>query len=381
MKRFSISAIAQNDPIRPSGTCYPDKSQSRMLRRTPPTGNHNSQAIGGEPRHSECHHSKLQIKCLFSSTSTNSEISNIFRRTATKSSSISRTPSIDSRGVQTEDNFDKMANINTINTNNAISTAPPTQSTSLVFGGHFRYGFLSNHCSNLYVLLILHFSPDAIFRSQLSVCSEPANVSVHPVPVDHSGETNTDDVTKQPTTTPSPADNRTHKSQQIDGFKRPTSLSLRADRSETKPTVIDATISARCANETAQPSKQIGIRKKLFRSNSSNLDKKPSSLDSGASTSATDKFQLSNELDKIFVISDIETSNLDDSIQVIDERRMKNMPKSERARLYKSNTIICEEYYRGEPIVDLIDADKSVGNETIVEIVPETHSDSSNKKA
>lgn len=60
------------------------------------------------------------------------------------------------------------------------------------------------------------------------------------------------------------------------------------------------------------------------------------------------------------MISDGQASHSDDSIKVIDERRMKNMPKSDRARLYKSNTIICEEYYRDEPLTERTDITKVI---------------------
>lgn len=211
------------------------------------------------------------------------------------------------------------------------------------------------------------------------MCSEPANVSVHPVPVDHANaEASAGDATGQPTAGPSPAGNTPQSSQQTDVFRRPTSLSLRASRSEAKAATGASTVSAKWA-EIVQPSQQTGVRKKLFRSSSSNLDAKPVSSDPVAPALAPHKFQLSNELDKIFVISDIGTSNLDDSIQVIDERRMRNMPKSDRARLYKSNTIICEEYYKGETIVDFIDADKDADGETVDEVAPEKQSGSSSK--
>lgn len=57
------------------------------------------------------------------------------------------------------------------------------------------------------------------------------------------------------------------------------------------------------------------------------------------------KYKLSSELDQIYFISSNKDDDKYDSIDVIDERRMKNLPKSEKARLYKSNTFICEEYY------------------------------------
>lgn len=103
--------------------------------------------------------------------------------------------------------------------------------------------------------------------------------------------------------------------------------------------------------------------KTLFRSNSSNLHKRQSTFVPAATTPSRNKFKLSSELDHIFVISNNRSSNTDDdnydSIEVIDERRMKNMPKSDRARLYKSNTFICEEYYRNEPSSNVYDDEKA----------------------
>lgn len=69
-----------------------------------------------------------------------------------------------------------------------------------------------------------------------------------------------------------------------------------------------------------------------------------------ASAASSIKYKLSSELDQIYFISSNREDDNYDSIEVIDERRMKNLPKSEKARLYKSNTFICEEYYSNTPI-------------------------------
>lgn len=68
-----------------------------------------------------------------------------------------------------------------------------------------------------------------------------------------------------------------------------------------------------------------------------------------ASAASNTKYKLSSELDQIYFISSNKDDDNYDSIEVIDERRMKNLPKSEKARLYKSNTFICEEYYTNAP--------------------------------
>lgn len=127
-------------------------------------------------------------------------------------------------------------------------------------------------------------------------------------------------------------------------LKRPSTLVLDCNRVET---VVAST--SQTSNRT-NPKECASTQKVLFRSNSSSLHKRQSTFVPAATTSASNKFKLSSELDQIFVISsnsnnDVENVENYDSIQVIDERRMKNMPKSDRARLYKSNTFICEEYY------------------------------------
>lgn len=85
--------------------------------------------------------------------------------------------------------------------------------------------------------------------------------------------------------------------------------------------------------------------KHLYRSNSSSLHKRSPKLVSPTSITANDKYKLSRELDRIYFISSNKDDENYDSIEVIDERRRKNLPKSEHSRLYKSNTFICEEYY------------------------------------
>ena len=63
------------------------------------------------------------------------------------------------------------------------------------------------------------------------------------------------------------------------------------------------------------------------------------------------KCKLGNEFDQIYFISSNKEDEYYDSIEVIDERRQKNFQKSDSARLYKSNTFICEEYYSSPPLV------------------------------
>lgn len=178
---------------------------------------------------------------------------------------------------------------------------------------------------------------------------------------------------KLPTPPQSPADHK-NASQISDAevravapIKRPTTLVLSCNR--VNAIEIDAIATASADNQLKekncreQPpsihSKQ--LQKTLYRSNSSSLHKRRSSFVPSATTLAGNKFKLSNELDQIFVISnnnrptDPDDDNYD-SIEVIDERRMKNMPKSDRARLYKSNTFICEEYYTNKQLAGVIDA-------------------------
>lgn len=156
-------------------------------------------------------------------------------------------------------------------------------------------------------------------------------------------------------------------------IKRPTTLVLDCNR-------VDSVAStSECKSTTAQIENSIEkssirqIPKTLFRSNSSSLHKRQTT------TSAGNKYKLSSELDQIFVISscrsindavaataiDADVDDNYDSIEVIDERRMKNMPKSDRARLYKSNTFICEEYYTNDQLACVMDPDTA--KEIIIE--------------
>lgn len=179
-------------------------------------------------------------------------------------------------------------------------------------------------------------------------------------------------------------------------IKRPTTLGI-VDCNRVDPVVVAST-STECTTSKAATSAQIEIStekstssgrqisKPLFRSNSSSLHKRQSTFVPAATTSAGNKFKLSSELDQIFVISSSSRSNIDctsasapvaaatgdddenyDSIEVIDERRMKNMPKSDRARLYKSNTFICEEYYTNEQLACVMDTTIESAKETIIE--------------
>lgn len=152
--------------------------------------------------------------------------------------------------------------------------------------------------------------------------------------------------------------------EQTGPIKRPTTLVLACNHVEG---VTEGTL-AYDGNQIVENSSEVvsiqqsRISKTLFRSNSSSLHKRKSRFVPAATTSASDKFKLSSELDQIFVICS-DRPNIDD-IEVIDERRMKNMPKSDRARLYKSNTFICEEYYTNEQLACVIDVDTK---EAIVE--------------
>lgn len=173
----------------------------------------------------------------------------------------------------------------------------------------------------------------------------------------------------QKSITLSTADTTVCDEQPVMQIKRPTTLELDSTRINT--VVASTSYSMGKSNQTTesssiQPSQHL---KTLFRSNSSSLHKRQSTF-VPATTSANNKFKLSSQLDQIFVISSNRSSNTDDdddyydSIEVIDERRMKNMPKSDRARLYKSNTFICEEYYTNEQMACVMNSDKK---ETILE--------------
>lgn len=133
-------------------------------------------------------------------------------------------------------------------------------------------------------------------------------------------------------------------------IKRPTTLVLDCNRVETFVPHTSIKINAsKPANEkiceSASSVQQARISKALFRSNSSTCAPV-------ASSSSSSKFKLSNELDQIFVISSNRPSNIEDdnynSIEVIDERRIKNM--NDRAKLYKSNTFASSETANDEKI-------------------------------
>lgn len=187
------------------------------------------------------------------------------------------------------------------------------------------------------------------------MCSEPANLPPYQLSIDQSLP---EELPKPPTPPPQTSGEQA---------KRPTSLVLKCNRIEStkaaSATTSSTTTTNAIINEQTDAKQQEAIKKILYRSNSSSLHKRPSSFVPAATTSANDKFRLSSELDKIFVISSNRPTALTaddenyDSIEVIDERRMKNMPKSDRARLYKSNTFICEEYYTNEQLADVIGAE------------------------
>lgn len=122
--------------------------------------------------------------------------------------------------------------------------------------------------------------------------------------------------------------------------KRPNSLMLNCIRSEFDNNGISGGLPI---------SKKRKQHRYLYRSNSSSLHKRPTSLVPISSAANNNKYKLSSELDQIYFISSNKDDDNYDSIEVIDERRMKNLPKSEKARLYKSNTFICEEYYTSTP--------------------------------
>lgn len=117
--------------------------------------------------------------------------------------------------------------------------------------------------------------------------------------------------------------------------KRPNSLLLNCNRNEFDNNDISG------GQELTKKRKH---HRYLYRSNSSSLHKRPTTMVPITSPSNS-KYKLSSELDQIYFISSNKDDDKYDSIDVIDERRMKNLPKSEKARLYKSNTFICEEYY------------------------------------
>lgn len=67
--------------------------------------------------------------------------------------------------------------------------------------------------------------------------------------------------------------------------------------------------------------------------------------------------------DQIYVISQISNKDNEyyDSIEVIDERRMKMLSKMDPNRLYEANSSICEEYYLSSTSKEQ-KSDKSVEN-------------------
>ncbi|XP_055309368.1 uncharacterized protein LOC129573125 isoform X2 [Sitodiplosis mosellana] len=323
-------------------------------------------------------HNNVVSKTNFSdnrSNSTNSGISKIFRKGG-KSSSVSRTPSVDSRGVQTDEILEK-----------AIITSPPYR----------KAGTLIAQTSTP--------SVEGKFKSQLSVCSEPANIPVYQLSIDQTlAEEVVPKVPQSPnvvnkvqiSTTLSVETTTTTSDEQSVQIKRPTTLGIldcnRVDpvvvastSNECTTTTTTATTSVQIENPAEKPSSSVRqIPKTLFRSNSSSLHKRESTFVPAATTSAANKFKLSSELDHIFVISTSRSNNDGtfasvsaagddenyDSIEVIDERRMKNMAKSDRARLYKSNTFICEEYYTNEQLACVMDTTTTIiepAKETIIE--------------
>lgn len=209
--------------------------------------------------------------------------------------------------------------------------------------------------SHFFVLLHLKIKFPILktfYRSQLSICSEPAHIPVHQLSADHSDVMpivpNVSNVEKK-----SAVEMKRASADKSPQMKRPSTLVLDCNRVET--TLCVKNINKQTIGEAN--SQQRATQKTLFRSNSSSLHKRSSSFVPVVTTSASNKFKLSSELDQIFVISSNRSNNVEDenydSIQVIDERRMKNMPKSDRARLYKSNTFICEEYYTDKPLTSV----------------------------
>lgn len=272
-----------------------------------------------------------------------------------KSSSISRTPSVDSRGVQTDEILEKCHVTSLYKKPLITQTSSPSAE-----GVKFKWVFIvqsiflkmhNNHIERQKKL--------CHFRSQLSVCSEPSNIPAYQVANDHplSG-----DVPKVPhltnaarATQPLAEEkNCTISEEQSLQIKRPTTLVLDCNRVETFVPHTSITINtSEPANETTCENtsvQQARISKALFRSNSSTFAPV-------ASSSSSSKFKLSNELDQIFVISSNRPSNIEDdnynSIEVIDERRIKNM--KDRAKLYKSNTFASSETANEDKIIEHLD--------------------------
>lgn len=196
-------------------------------------------------------------------------------------------------------------------------------------------------------------------RSQISICSEPSNIPLYQLSVDQSfpeenlkvEERSTEieilaqlheEVGSSSTEATVAAALLPQRNNEIDtivevaAIKRPNSLMLNCNRNEFDNNSISGGL---------QLSKRRKHHRYLYRSNSSSLHKRPTTLVPIASAASNTKYKLSSELDQIYFISSNKDDDNYDSIEVIDERRMKNLPKSEKARLYKSNTFICEEYY------------------------------------
>lgn len=232
------------------------------------------------------------------------------------------------------------------------------------------------------IFYIFFFIISWIYRSQLSVCSEPANIPVYQLSIEHSLAEKVPKVPKSPNVVDTKStilSAETTCDEQSVQLKRPTTLVLDCNRvdpivASTSAFKTENKMRITHENSTEKPSTR-QIPKTLFRSNSSSLHKRISTFVPAATTSAGNKFKLSSELDQIFVISNNRSNNANntatneddsyDSIEVIDERRMKNMPKSDRARLYKSNTFICEEYYTNEQLACVMDTKET--KETIIE--------------
>lgn len=193
-------------------------------------------------------------------------------------------------------------------------------------------------------------------RSQISICSEPSNIPLYQLSIDQSFPEENLKVEERPNeietlaqlheeneskttvveSVPKPNDSIDTASIEAVAVKRPDSLLLNCNRSEFDNNHISA---------GQQLSKKRKQHRYLYRSNSSSLHKRPTTLVPIATAVGNSKYELSSELDQIYFISSNKDDDNYDSIEVIDERRMKNLPKSEKARLYKSNTFICEEYY------------------------------------
>lgn len=194
----------------------------------------------------------------------------------------------------------------------------------------------------------------------MSVCSEPANLSIYQSSAENC-------FLKMSPTVPQ-SSNVVGSEQSSIEMKTVSSSSLQTKRPSTLlldcycvENVSRQLIHNKDENQTLEKPSHPRHPKTLFRSNSSCLHKRQSTFVPTATTSSSNKFKLSDELDQIFVISSNHSNDFDDekydSIDVIDERRMKNMPKSDRARLYKSNTFICEEYYTNKQLANVIEKD------------------------